>query len=270
MKVESLLPSQVNAQPKVASGEGNAPAGAFEAVLEGVEGEKTAAQAARFSELQDSFYEWRGGLDTTHPLNLPRYEQVMGSSDAFLGIVEKAVVEDGYADPLAFVQGLSLGGLETLKAMHSTGDLDPATMTEEGALNLILPFNERQDIDNDGFVEKGHGVGWTFPPVNAPQSVHDAWEKTTEGMSEGDRLMAQAMFMPVMLRRDEATGRVSELERSESNNVYARADFSYDRMASLRLESIEAFRHMMSEEQYAFQKDFLTRLRESFAEAGVA
>lgn len=270
MEVESLLPSQVNAQSKVASGEGNAPAGAFEAVLEGVEGEKTAAQAARFSELQESFYEWRGELDTTHPLNLPRYDQVMGSSDAFLGIVEKAVMEDGYSDPVAFVQGLSAGELETLKAMHSTGDLNPATMTEEGGLNLILPFNERQDIDKDGFVEKGHGVGWTFPPVNAPQAVHDAWAKTTEGMTEGEKMVAQAAFFPPMLRRDEATGVVSEIERSEANNPYARADFSYARAVELRLDSIEAFKHDMKPEQYEFQKGFLSRFRDYLGEAGLS
>ncbi|WP_309024570.1 hypothetical protein [Pelagicoccus sp. SDUM812002] len=268
--MDPILPTQLNAQSKVTSSEVNAPAGSFESVLEGVEGETSATRVARFSELQESFYDWRSELDTTHPLNLPRYDQVMGSSDAFLGIVEKAVMEDGYSDPLAFVQGLSGVELDTLKAMHSTGDLNPATMTEEGALNLILPFNERQDIDNDGFVEKGHGVGWSFPPVNAPQHVHDAWKETTEGMTAGEKMMAEAALLPSMLRRDNATGEVTQVERSESNNPYARAGFSYVAIVQQRLDSLEAFKHDMSSEQYDFKKDFLTRFRGHLSDEGTS
>lgn len=265
MKVELTLPIQAIAQTTAASGEADVQAGAFEVVLQGVDRDKSAAQAERFSELQESFYEWRGDLDTTHPLNLSRYEQVIGSSDAFLAIVEKAVMENGYSDPLRFVQGLSGGELNTLKVMHSTGDLDPATMTEEGALNLILPFNERQDIDNDGFVEKGHGVGWTYPPVNAPQTVHDAWDKATEGMTDGEEMMAQAAFFPSMLWRDEVTGEVMEVERFEANNPYARTNFSYANSVQLRLESLEAFKHDISAEQYEFKKGFLTRFRDELS-----
>ncbi len=269
MKVESTLPIGPTTKTVTPPVQADASAGAFESVLQGVAWEKTAAQAERFSELQESFFEWRGGLDTTHPFNLPRYEQVVAESDAFLSIVEKAVVEDGYSDPLAFVQSLSSGELATLQAMHSTGELDPTTMSEEGALNLILPFNERQDIDNDGFVEKGHGVGWTFPPVNAPQSVHDAWAKTTEGMTAGEKMMSEAAFLPPMLIRDETTGQVSELERSEANNPYARANFSFSRMVEQRLESIEAFKFDMKPEQYDFQKGFLTKFRDYLAANGV-
>lgn len=268
--IESILPSQVGTQAPAVSEGKDVPTGAFEAVLRGVDGEKTAAQAERFSELQESFFEWRGNLDTSHPLNRPRFDTVMENSDSFLSIVEKAVLEDGYSDPLAFVRGLSGGELNTLKAMHSTGDLNPATMTEEGALNLILPFNERQDIDNDGFVEKGHGVGWTFPPVNAPESVHQAWEKTIEGMTEGEAMMAQAAFMPAMLHRDEVTGQVSEVQRSEASNPYARADFSFSRLVGRRLESVEAFRNEMSAEQYAFQKGFLSRFSGYLAESDLS
>ncbi|MBC2604455.1 hypothetical protein [Pelagicoccus albus] len=269
MNFEPILPSQSTSVASLNHRASEVCSPGFEPQLQGAETEKTAAQAERFSELENSFYEWRDGLDTTHPLNLPRYQQVVGSTEDFLSIVEKAVVVDGYSDPLAFVQSLSRGELATLKAIHSTGDLDPSTMTKEGALNLILPASERQDIDNDGFVERGHGVGWSFPPVNASQSVHDAWEQATEGMSESEKMLAQGMFLPSMIRLDEVNGQVVRVERSEANNPYARPNFPFGSLIDQRLENMEAFKFDMKPEQYEFQKDFLTRFGEALSFAGL-
>lgn len=245
---------------------GEGASGSFEAVLDGADGgAKSAAKAEEFSKLQDSFYEWRGGLDTTHPLNLPRFDDVTAASESFLNIVEKAVGEDGYSDPVGFLNGLSGSELETLRVMHSLADpIVPEGLSEEGAVNLILPFNESRDVDNDGFVETGKAVMWSFPPKNAPQSVHDAWGKTTEGMSFGDKMMAEAMFMPAMIRADE-NGNVTELERSEANNPYARNGFSFQSFVEDRLESVEAFKYHMTGEQYAFQKGALTKFLEELS-----
>ena len=170
----------------------------------------TAEKAEEITSLRDSFMEWRDDLNTTHPLNLPRYEAVVSETEPFLQIVENAVIEDAHSDPVAFLKNLSHSELETLTVMHSLADpINPEGLSHEGALNLLLPINKRQDIDNDGFTETAKAVGWSFPPPNAPQSVHDAWATTTKGMSMQDRLMAEAMFMPVMLRADES-GKVTE------------------------------------------------------------
>ena len=96
-----------------------------------------------------------------------------------------------------------------------------------------------------------------FPPPNAPQSVHDAWAATTEDMSTQDRLMAEAMFMPLMAKVDES-GNVSELARTEANNPYANTDFSFSRFTEERLDSIDAFKLQMAPEQYEFQKGALS------------
>lgn len=119
--------------------------------------------------------EWRGDLDAMHPLNLPSYDAVVSQSEPFLEIVENAVIQNGHTDPIVFLNNLSQGELETLRVTHSLADpINHDGLSQEGALNLILPSNKRQDIDNDGFVETGKAVGWSFPPPNAPQSVHDA------------------------------------------------------------------------------------------------
>ncbi|MCH6255682.1 hypothetical protein MLD52_03940 [Puniceicoccaceae bacterium K14] len=267
MKIDPTMPSPGEVKLPATTPTEQAEAGVFASVLENEQGTQSPEQIAQFDTLKESFSTWRSELDTTHPLNLPRYEQVMENSDSFLSIVEKAVQEDGYSDPVAFVNGLSPADRDTLTAMHSMVDLDTSKLTQEGALNLLLPFNEAKDIDNDGFVELGNSAGWRFPSPNAPQSVHDAWEKTTEELSPGEAMLATGMFMPSMIRLDEATGEGVEVDRSEANNPYARADFSYSGMVEQRLESLEAFKHYIPAEQYETQKALLTLFGENLASA---
>lgn len=259
MRIEPTLGIESQAKTEVSSSSVDVSKGNFADVFQDVApSEKSAEKSEEFAALEASFYEWRGGLDTSHPLNRPRFDEVTAESDRFLDIVEKAVDDGGFSNPTEFLKGLSGDELETLRVMHSLADpIDPSGVSEEGALNLILPISERRDIDNDGFVETGKSVGWSFPPVNAPQSVHDAWDKTTEGMSFSEKMMAEAMFLPAMIRVDES-GNVSEIERSEANNPYAKDGFSFSRFIENRLEGVEAFKFHMTGEQYAFQKGTLT------------
>ncbi len=222
----------------------------------------TGQQADEFSALRDGFAEWQGGLDRVHPLNRPRFEAVESEADPFLSIMEKAVQEGGYSDPIAFVQGLSDEELETLRVMHSfAAPISAGGLSEEGALNLLLPMNQRKDIDNDGFLDLGHSVSWTFPPPNAPQSVHEAWAETTEGMSDRDRLMAEGMFLPSMIRLNDSGG-VSEVERSKANNPYAKAGFSFTEFVEQRLDALEYFKHLIDDKQYESQKSTLSTFLE--------
>ena len=76
-----------------------------------------------------------------------------------------------------------------------------------------------------------------------------------------DRLMAEAMFMPVMLRADES-GKVTKLPRSELNNPYAKSDLSFSRFVEERLNSLDAFDYRMDRKQYEFQRGTLTNFLE--------
>ncbi|WP_415903482.1 hypothetical protein ACMXYR_07150 [Neptuniibacter sp. QD29_5] len=78
----------------------------------------------------------------------------------------------------------------------STGLVDPisvSSLSREGAHNLLAQPDKTGmvDLNNDGIVEIGAGKMVTFPPVNAPASVHKSWEAATEGMSEGDKMIMQ-------------------------------------------------------------------------------
>lgn len=68
-----------------------------------------------------------------------------------------------------------------------------SSLSNEGAINLLAQPDKTGmvDLNNDGLVEIGVGKMITFPSVNAPVHVQDAWDKATENMSEGDKLMMQ-------------------------------------------------------------------------------
>ncbi|BBB27102.1 hypothetical protein [Amphritea japonica] len=67
------------------------------------------------------------------------------------------------------------------------------SLSDEGATNLLAQPDKTGmvDLNNDGIVEIGIGRMVTFPPVNAPPSVHKAWDSATENMSEGDKMTLQ-------------------------------------------------------------------------------
>ena len=73
--------------------------------------------------------------------------------------------------------------------------------------------------------------------------------------------MAEAMFMPIMLRVDDP-GKVSALARNEANNPYSNADFSFGRFVEDRPDSLDAFDYRIARKQYEFQKGTLTKFLE--------
>ncbi|PCJ31969.1 MAG: hypothetical protein COA99_16755, partial [Moraxellaceae bacterium] len=68
-----------------------------------------------------------------------------------------------------------------------------SALSKEGAMNLLAQPDKTNmvDLNNDGIVEIGIAKMMTFPPVNAPAEVHQAWEEATAGMSEGDKMIMQ-------------------------------------------------------------------------------
>ena len=79
------------------------------------------------------------------------------------------------------------------KATGLAKPIEVEQLSQEGAVNLLAQPDKTGmvDINNDGIVEIGVGRMITFPPVNAPASVHQAWDKATENMSEGDKMIMQ-------------------------------------------------------------------------------
>ncbi len=147
----------------------------------------------------------------------------------FAEIVQNAVQNSAYSDPISYIKSLSSDDVEVLRRVHSLAETSGVTGTDtvEGAINLLLPPQDQVDSNNDGLVNSGRAVTFKFPPPNAPQSVKDAWDSATEGLSFEDKMMAEAVFFPAMIganvKTDSAGNIVGiyEPEDPEYTNIFA-------------------------------------------------
>ena len=115
--------------------------------------------------------------------------------DAFAALLDKAnnqLQQDKSSKQV--LSGMSADELKLLQQATSLANpIQIASLSIEGATNLLAQPDKTDmvDLNNDGIVEIGIGRIVTFPPVNAPASVQLAWDKATEKLSEGDKLIMQ-------------------------------------------------------------------------------
>jgi len=95
----------------------------------------------------------------------------------------KQVLADMSQDELKLLQKAS----SLAKSIHVN------SLSQEGAMNLLAQPDRTGmvDLNNDGIVEVGAARTMSFPPVNAPESVHKAWQQATEGLSTWDKAVLE-------------------------------------------------------------------------------
>lgn len=98
-------------------------------------------------------------------------------------VTAKQVLSDMSGDELKLLQ----------QATSLANPISVGSLSNEGAINLLAQPDKTGmvDLNNDGIVEIGKARMITFPPLNAPTSVHEAWDKATENMAEGDKMIMQ-------------------------------------------------------------------------------
>ena len=130
-----------------------------------------------------------------------RAEEKTELGDQFGEILLKAYREEAYVDPKAFLSGLSEGELETVQHVHWLADpIKVGSLTEEGALNLLMPPAAQVDLNHDSFTQSGAAYGFRFPDSTAPPEVVAAWDEATADLSPSDRMMYEfQMKLPVLI-----------------------------------------------------------------------
>lgn len=119
---------------------------------------------------------------------------------SYLAILKRPREEGAFNNPAAFLNSLSSDETGVLQRIHSLASPHSVKKTSvEGAINVLLPPGSAVDLNNDSFVETGASKGFRFPPPNAPDEVHKAWEDATSGLSPEDKLRAQLPFVSVAL-----------------------------------------------------------------------
>ncbi|WP_296056897.1 hypothetical protein [uncultured Amphritea sp.] len=179
----------------------------------------------------------------------------------------------------AFLKNLSYEDREVLREVHSLADyIDDSKvdqMSSEGANNLLRLPHTGLDSDNDGFTDIGIGKTFMFPNSNTPPGVAEAWNKTTEGMSFKDKMMAKGHLMSSLIMANIETDKNGRfVARHEPGspgyvNPFASADFSYQKWSTDWLRYLEDFKLQMSEDQYSRDKRFFESFLQNLKQARV-
>ncbi len=108
----------------------------------------------------------------------------------FLDIADRAAAAGG--DAKTFLSSLSPAERSILQEVHGLGEpIEVASLTEEGAANLLQVPGYGTDANGDGFTMVGMSATIQFPPGDAPEAVRSAFENATAGMRGPDRAMLQ-------------------------------------------------------------------------------
>lgn len=173
-------------------------AGGFSRLFEAALSAPATVSGVDRGQLELAFNSWRTGLSPSVQ-GADMIERVEANADGYLAILRRADETGGFDQPQAFLNGLSRSDLASLQAIHSLADpIETKSLSKEAALNLLMPPNALKDVNKDGFLSVGAALSWTFPPVDAPDNVKQAWAAATAGMDAGQIMNAQISFMPII------------------------------------------------------------------------
>lgn len=114
-----------------------------------------------------------------------------------------AIVTDAKSatDKRQFLYGLDDKQRDLVKRANSYGsrltDSTIASFSDEGVYNMLTSQKHRdyKDFNNDGIVEHGAAMTLVFPPPNAPDHVHEAYEELSKDWDLKDKLLFEGYFM---------------------------------------------------------------------------
>jgi len=182
-------------------------------------------------------------------------------------ILQQAVQSGAYAVPEAYVRTLPREDLATLQQVAQLADpIEPASLSREAALNLLLPPGSTVDHDGNGVTEVGRARGGSFPDSRTPPEVCAAWDAATKGLSDLDKTLRRlSMILEPDLRYGARGELVQVLLPGDADYVSPRAagGFDYARHAAARLEILEQFRGQLDAEQYRQDRAFWQVFRDA-------
>jgi hypothetical protein len=250
---------------------------AFRAVLEaaGRQGYASAAPVAGGDSVADSAQQAWDDWFGTRPERYASKASPEQLQQGFGAIVGKAIAEEGYVDPKGFLASLSRDELATLQSVHNLVEpIHVDSLTEEGALNLLLPPPAQVDIDADGITHSGAGRRISFPNSNTPSEVVDAWETATAGMSWADRSTFELkMMLPTLLANIEVDANGHYIGQREPGdpdyrNPMAEAGYSYRETVQSMIDALDFQKEQMPRDQYEEQMAFWRQFGEELEATG--
>lgn len=252
----------------------------FSQILESVgrQGYASAEPVSEESITTDQISEsWGTWFDVHRSGQYAAAEQPESLRQAYGEVLVDAYSDGGYVDPKTFLKSLSTEQLQTVQNVNWLADpIDVDNLTEEGALNLLLPRAAQVDANRDGLTQAGRGYGLRFPDSTTPADVVEAWEETTAGMSWGERATHELqMKLPLMSANffvDENGAYSHHYEPGDPNftNPMSKPGYSYQKAAQGWLDHYEYLKNQTPADQYAEQTDFWTRFKTALIDRDAA
>ncbi|TWT99900.1 hypothetical protein Pla108_08430 [Botrimarina colliarenosi] len=251
---------------------------AFSAVLEeaGREGYASAKPLASGESVAESAQkaldDWFGSERNGRYATKESLEELQ---QAFGQIVVRAMDEGGYVDPKGFLAGLSRDELSTLQSVNSLAEpINVGGLTEEGALNLLLPPAAQVDLNHDGITQSGVGNGLRFPNSDTPAEVVEAWDAATAGMSPGAMMAFELrMMLPLLTANIEVDDNGQFVRHYEPGdpgwrNPFNEAGYSYRDAVQSMIDALDFQKEQTPIDQYEEQMAFWRRFGEELAANG--
>ena len=235
----------------------------------------TATAAPNLDEqITDGWNQWLAVTGRTRYRDVENAQQVL---DDYNNLLRDAREAGAYAAPQAYLKSLSKEQLATLQQVNRLADpIQPGKLTEEGAINLLLPPPAQIDLNHDGLTQSGKAYGIRFPDSRTPPEVVDAWNESTADLSPMDRMMrefhmvADVLLANIHVDSEGRFVRAVEPGDPEFVNPHAAADFSYVQKAEQAIESIEYFKAQTPSDKYERDMAFWSSFRDALVEHGAA
>ena len=188
-------------------------------------------------------------------------------------ILVRAYEERGYADPKAFLKTLSHEEMSVVQRINGLADpIQVDSLTEERALNLLLPAAAQVDLNRDGLTHSGLGYTKRFPDSNTPGPVVQAWEEATGDLDFEELMIREFQMTLPLLSANVVCDENGKFLYSyqpgdaEFRNPMASENYSYVQAAQDRLDSLETHRLRISTEKYEKDKAFWTNFQDLLVE----
>lgn len=185
--------------------------------------------------------------------------------ESFGHILGKAYEQGGYVAPHTFLSSLSGTELTTVQRAHLLADpIQVDSLSEEGALNLLLPPAAQVDLNRDGLTQSGTAYSLKFPDSSTPPAVVQAWEQATDGMPEGERMTYELkMKLPVLLANIEIDQQGRYVRTREPGdpdfvNPMDSDSYSFDSVAQSWMDHLTYLQNQIDPAQYAKDMEFWT------------
>ncbi len=188
-------------------------------------------------------------------------------------ILQGAQAAGAYAQPQAYLKTLSQEDLRTVQQVHARADaIDPAQLSHEGALNLLLPPDAMVDSDRDGVTEVGGTKVVLFPSSSTPPEVCAAWDAATANLSMEEVWVRQWQMgsgpqTQANLRFD-SQGRVVDIINPGDPgwvNPFSDPSYTYKDFANEQLTLLDKFKGLMPEAQVKRDENFWRSFRNALS-----